>query len=70
MLSLLVRLPRIDRFVGGDMTFPGHLFRLLQLPLFEASLVYGSEPILADDRRVLAAKLWSAVSSQLRPAVE
>ena len=54
----------------GDMTFPGHLFRLLQLPSFEASLVYGSESIVADDRRVLAAKLWSAVSSQLRAAVE
>jgi 1-acyl-sn-glycerol-3-phosphate acyltransferase len=49
----------------GDMTLPGHLFRLLQLPSFEASLVYGSEPVVADDRRVLAAKLWSAVSSEL-----
>ncbi len=54
----------------GDMTFSGHLFRLLQLPSFKASLFYGSEPIVADDRRVLAAKLWSAVSSQLRPAVD
>ncbi|HSE25359.1 MAG TPA: lysophospholipid acyltransferase family protein [Pyrinomonadaceae bacterium] len=54
----------------GDMTFPDHLFRLLQLPSFEASLVYGAEPIVSDDRRVLATKLWSAVSSQLRPAVE
>ena len=54
----------------GDMTFPDHLFRLLQLPSFEASLIYGAEPIVSDDRRVLATKLWSAVSSQLRPAVE
>lgn len=54
----------------GDMTFPDHLFRLLQLPSFEASLVYGADPIVSDDRRVLATKLWSAVSSQLRPAVE
>lgn len=54
----------------GDMTFPDHLFRLLQLPSIEASLVYGAEPIVSDDRRVLATKLWSAVSSQLRPAVE
>ena len=59
--------PSADRSVcwWGDMTFPGHLFRLLQLPSFEASLIYGSEPIVAGDRRVLAAKLWSAVSSQL-----
>jgi len=60
--------PSADRSVcwWGDMTFPGHLFRLLQLPSFEASLIYGSKPIVAGDRRVLAAKLWSAVSSQLR----
>lgn len=54
----------------GDTTFPGHLFRLLQLPAFEANLVYGSEPIVAGDRRVLAEKLWSAVSSQLKPSLE
>jgi 1-acyl-sn-glycerol-3-phosphate acyltransferase len=59
--------PSADQSVcwWGDMTFPGHLFRLLQLPSFEASLVYGFEPIVAGDRRVLAVKLWSAVSSQL-----
>jgi 1-acyl-sn-glycerol-3-phosphate acyltransferase len=49
----------------GDMTFPDHLFRLLQLPKFEANLVYGPRPIVAHDRRLLAAKLWSAVSTQL-----
>ena len=54
----------------GDMTFPDHLFRLLQLPSFEARLVYGAGPIVSDDRRVLATKLWAAVSSQLRPAPE
>jgi 1-acyl-sn-glycerol-3-phosphate acyltransferase len=54
----------------GDMTFPDHLFRLLQMASFEANLVYGSEPIIAGDRRVLAAKLWSAVSSQLNATTE
>ncbi len=54
----------------GEMTFPDHLFRLLQLSSFEATLVYGTEPIVADDRRVLAAKLWTAVSSQIRPVIE
>jgi len=54
----------------GEMTFPDHLFRLLQLPSFQANLVYGTEPIIAGDRRVLATRLWSAVSNQLRPSVE
>ncbi len=52
----------------GDMTFPGHVFRLLQLPHFDANVVFGSEPILAEDRHVLARELWSAVSSQLARA--
>ncbi|MEO6392653.1 MAG: lysophospholipid acyltransferase family protein [Pyrinomonadaceae bacterium] len=49
----------------GDMTFLDHLFRLLQLPSFSAKLVYGPEPIIDRDRRVLAADLRSAVSAQL-----
>ena len=52
----------------GDMTFSGHRFRLLRLRSFEADVVYGPEPIVAEDRHVLAARLWSAVSSQLAPA--
>lgn len=51
----------------GSMTFPGHLFRLLQLPAFEAYLTFGSQPIINEDRRLLAAQLWSAVSAQLKP---
>ena len=51
----------------GSMTFPGHLFRLLQLPAFEAHLTFGAQPIMNEDRRVLAAELWSAVSAQLEP---
>jgi 1-acyl-sn-glycerol-3-phosphate acyltransferase len=54
----------------GEMTFCDHLFRLLQTRSFQADLVYGSEPIVGDDRRVLAANLWSAVSSHLRPALD
>ena len=59
--------PGADRVVcwWGEMTFPDHLFRLLQLPSFQATLVFGSEPIVADDRRILAARLWSAVSTQV-----
>ncbi|MGI9168311.1 MAG: lysophospholipid acyltransferase family protein [Pyrinomonadaceae bacterium] len=60
--------PAADQTVSwwGDMTFFGHLFQLLQLPRFEANVVFGPKPIIADDRHVLAEKLWSAVSSQLK----
>jgi len=59
--------PSADQTVSwwGDMTFFGHLFQLLQLPRFEANVVFGPKPIIADNRHVLAEKLWSAVSSQL-----
>ena len=53
----------------GEMTFPGHVFRLLQLPEFQASLMFGPEPIVAGDRRVLATRLWSAVSAQFTPVL-
>lgn len=51
----------------GDMTFPDHLFRLMQLSGIEAKLTFGRHPIVANDRRVLASRLWSAVSAQFIP---
>jgi 1-acyl-sn-glycerol-3-phosphate acyltransferase len=51
----------------GTMTFPDHLFRLLQLSEFQAHLTFGAQPIVNEDRRLLAAELWSAVSAQLNP---
>jgi 1-acyl-sn-glycerol-3-phosphate acyltransferase len=51
----------------GDMTFTDHFFRLLQLSSFEALLKFGPEPVVASDRRVLAAKLWQAVNAQFIP---
>lgn len=51
----------------GDMTFPDHFFRLLQLPGFSARLTFGPEPIAHNDRRMLAARLWRAVSAQFTP---
>jgi 1-acyl-sn-glycerol-3-phosphate acyltransferase len=51
----------------GDMTFPDHFFRLLQLSGFEAIVTFGPEPLVADDRRVLASKLWQAVNAQFVP---
>jgi len=53
----------------GDMPLPGHVFRLLQLPAFQANVFFGPQPIVANDRHVLAAELWSAVRSQLEPVV-
>ena len=54
----------------GKMTFSGHLFRLLQVREFEGTLTFGAAPVVADDRRELATKLWTAVSAQLGPATE
>jgi 1-acyl-sn-glycerol-3-phosphate acyltransferase len=51
----------------GDMTFPDHFFRLLQLSGFEATVTFGPEPIAHADRHVLASKLWHAVSAQFVP---
>ena len=51
----------------GDMTFPAHFFKLLKLRSFEAALNFGEEPIREDDRKALAAKLWTAVSARFVP---
>ncbi|HEY0385091.1 MAG TPA: lysophospholipid acyltransferase family protein, partial [Pyrinomonadaceae bacterium] len=51
----------------GDMTFPGHLFRLLGLRSFEAELIFGAQPVQAADRKVLSHRLWAAVSAQFSP---
>jgi 1-acyl-sn-glycerol-3-phosphate acyltransferase len=51
----------------GDMTFPGHLYALLQLPRFEAEVRFGERPVEGRDRKLLAEKLWSAVNAQFVP---
>ena len=51
----------------GSMTFPDHLFKLLQLPEFGAKLTFGPQPIVGEDRHVLAEQLWSAVNALLEP---
>lgn len=53
----------------GEMTFPKHLFELMGLRGFEAELVFGTQPIQAADRKVLANELWRAVSAQFSPVV-
>ncbi|UCF67890.1 MAG: 1-acyl-sn-glycerol-3-phosphate acyltransferase [Acidobacteriota bacterium] len=49
----------------GEMTLAGHLYRLLQLPGFHATLKIGARPIADSDRKALATKLRDAVASQL-----
>ncbi len=50
-----------------DTPFVSHLLRLLALPHFDATLRFGSEPILAEDRKVLADRLRSAMTETFTP---
>jgi 1-acyl-sn-glycerol-3-phosphate acyltransferase len=54
----------------GEMSFLAHFYRLLQLKSAESTLVFGSYSIRADDRKVLARKLWQAVKEELIPVTE
>ena len=49
----------------GEMAFLPHLYRLFQVTAFEATLSFGSHAIRADDRKVLARRLWQAVKGEL-----
>lgn len=51
----------------GDMTFLRHLYGLLALPHFDARLAFGGHTVWADDRKVLAGRLWLAVNAQFVP---
>jgi 1-acyl-sn-glycerol-3-phosphate acyltransferase len=51
----------------NDMPFAKHIFRLLQVRSFEATVSFGPQPIKAADRHVLAEELWLAVHSQFTP---
>jgi hypothetical protein len=52
------------------MAFLSHFYELLHLKSVEATLVFGSYSIRADDRKVLARKLSQAVREELIPVVE
>lgn len=52
----------------GDRPFLPHFLRLLMLPGFEASLVFGSEPVRGGDRKQLARALHRAVSAHFVPS--
>jgi len=51
----------------GDMTFAPHVYALLQLPGFQATVTFGNDFIAADNRKRLAARAWTAVTQQFTP---
>ncbi len=53
----------------GDMDFLPHLYQLLTLPSFQATLTFGSEPIIAGDRKTLASRAHAAVQSRFTPVL-
>jgi len=51
----------------GGTGFLPHVFRLVQLPWFEASVTFGDQPIGGADRKGLATRLRAAVAENFRP---
>ena len=51
----------------GDMELAPHLLDLLRLPSIEAELIFGEQPIVASDRKLLAEELHAAVSGPFVP---
>jgi 1-acyl-sn-glycerol-3-phosphate acyltransferase len=54
----------------GDMELPGHLWQLLTLPGFRATVAFGDAPIQDDDRKRLATRLWQEVDRRFTPVVQ
>ncbi len=54
----------------GEMGFTGHLVKLLALPGFDASLVFGDEAIHEPDRKRLATRLRRAIDRHFVPVVD
>lgn len=48
----------------GDMTFPDHFYRMLQIPRVDAALCFAAQPVSAPERHALAEGLHAAVSAQ------
>lgn len=60
-------LAHLDICWWGDMEFFPHLWHLLQLKSFEATITFGEHSIIEDDRKELAKKLHQAVQSNFVP---
>ncbi len=54
----------------GDMAFPRHLFGLLKLSEIQATLTFGNETLIENDRKILAQKLWQLVNETFEPVVK
>lgn len=53
----------------GEMTFGDHVFALLQMPKFYATLTFGNGAVQESDRKALAKKLHRLISEQFIPVV-
>lgn len=53
----------------GGMPFVGHVIGLLGLPRIDATLRFGPEPIVEQDRKLLASRLQSAVETELQQVI-
>lgn len=53
----------------GKLTLLPHPYRLLQIKSFNGTLALSSHAIRADDRKVLACRLWQAVKEEFIPMV-
>jgi len=51
----------------GDMTFGSHFTELLRIKRIQATVSFGSDEIRADDRKVLAERLWLEVNRLFIP---
>lgn len=50
-------------------TFIGHLWKLFQIPEFEAIVTFGDKPIQSPNRKELARKLWEKVNERFVPVL-
>ena len=53
----------------GGMTFGDHLFEMFKIRQFEATIVFGSQPLAHRDRKQLAALLWASARQSFIPVV-
>lgn len=52
-----------------DETFIEHIWKLFQIPQFEAVLNFGEEPVQSSDRKELAKILWQKVNEKFIPVL-
>lgn len=53
----------------GDMTFADHVFGVLKLPSFEATIIFGDKAVLSTDRKEMAVFLNERISNSFIPVV-